>query len=197
VVTDVVTASADGASLVSEGPAHAANPAMKDITAIHRGNFRVKTLSFDCGLRDCSGRALQDASQVSTNSPPQPRHKRRCIALIAAATPPRQQTADALALPTRVTRLGQPVGQMITPTHMKLSTRPALAGALLAATCLMPAILMPGAQAQQPRPEQRLDQRDGTLSKTEVASGSLLLRSATPGRYVEAPLVAADVKMDI
>ena len=63
--------------------------------------------------------------------------------------------------------------------------RPALAGALLAATALSPA-----AFAQQP-------QRDGTISKAEVSSGSLLLQSATPGRYVEAPLVAADVKMDI
>ncbi len=77
---------------------------------------------------------------------------------------------------------------MITPTQTKLRTRPALAGALLAATCLIPA-----AHAQQPRP----DQRDGTISKSEVMSGSLLLQSATPGRYVEAPLVAADVKMDI
>ena len=74
--------------------------------------------------------------------------------------------------------------QMITLTNNGLRTRPALAGALLAATCLVPA-----AYAQQPR--------DGTVSKSEVSSGSLLLQSSTPGRYVEAPLVAADVKMDI
>lgn len=73
---------------------------------------------------------------------------------------------------------------MITLTNNGLRTRPALAGALLAATCLVPA-----AFAQQPR--------DGTVSKSEVSSGSLLLQSSTPGRYVEAPLVAADVKMDI
>ncbi len=35
------------------------------------------------------------------------------------------------------------------------------------------------------------------VSKGEVSSGSLLIASSTPGRYVEAPLVAADVKMDI
>ncbi len=65
--------------------------------------------------------------------------------------------------------------------------RPALAGALLAATALSPAF------AQAPRTQVA----DGTVSKAEVSSGSLLLQSATPGRYVEAPLVAADVKMDI
>ncbi len=75
--------------------------------------------------------------------------------------------------------------QMSTPTTNGLRTRPALAGALLAATCLVPA-----AYAQQ-------TPRDGTVSKAEVSSGSLLLQSSTPGRYVEAPLVAADVKMDI
>lgn len=64
--------------------------------------------------------------------------------------------------------------------------RSALAGALLCATALSPA-----AFAQQP------PSNDGTVSKAEVSSGSLLLQSATPGRYVEAPLVAADVKMDI
>jgi len=74
--------------------------------------------------------------------------------------------------------------QMITLTTYGLRTRPALAGALLAATCLVPA-----AHAQQTR--------DGTVSKAEVSSGSLLLQSSMPGRYVEAPLVAADVKMDI
>jgi Ca-activated chloride channel family protein len=74
--------------------------------------------------------------------------------------------------------------QMDILTTHGLRTRPALAGALLAATCLVPA-----AYAQTPR--------DGTVSKAEVSSGSLLLQSSTPGRYVEAPLVAADVKMDI
>ncbi|OYW34484.1 MAG: hypothetical protein B7Z42_16515, partial [Brevundimonas sp. 12-68-7] len=39
--------------------------------------------------------------------------------------------------------------------------------------------------------------QDGTVSKSDVGGGSLLLQSATPGRYVEAPLVAADVKMEI
>ena len=71
--------------------------------------------------------------------------------------------------------------QMSTLTKNGLRTRPALAGALLAATCLSPA-----AWAQ-----------DGTVAKGEVSSGSLLLQSSTPGRYVEAPLVAADVKMNI
>ncbi len=71
--------------------------------------------------------------------------------------------------------------QMSTLTKNGLRTRPALAGALLAATCLSPA-----AWAQ-----------DGTVGKGEVSSGSLLLQSSTPGRYVEAPLVAADVKMHI
>ena len=71
--------------------------------------------------------------------------------------------------------------QMSTLTKNGLRTRPALAAALLAATCLSPA-----AWAQ-----------DGTVSKGEVSSGSLLLQSSTPGRYVEAPLVAADVKMHI
>lgn len=73
---------------------------------------------------------------------------------------------------------------MITWTSTHSGARPALAGALLAATFLVPA-----AYAQTPR--------DGTVSKAEVSSGSLLLQSSTPGRYVEAPLVAADVKMDI
>jgi Ca-activated chloride channel family protein len=59
--------------------------------------------------------------------------------------------------------------------------RPALAGALMIATCLSPAAFA----------------QDGTVSKGEVSSGSLLLQSATPGRYVEAPMVAANVKMDI
>ncbi len=71
--------------------------------------------------------------------------------------------------------------QMSTLTKNGLRTRPALAGALLAATCLSPA-----AWAQ-----------DGTVARGEVSSGSLLLQSSTPGRYVEAPLVAADVKMNI
>ena len=71
--------------------------------------------------------------------------------------------------------------QMSTLTKNGLRTRPALAAALLAATCLSPA-----AWAQ-----------DGTVGKGEVSSGSLLLQSSTPGRYVEAPLVAADVKMNI
>ncbi len=71
--------------------------------------------------------------------------------------------------------------QMSIITNYGLRTRPALAGALLAATCLTPAAFA----------------QDGTVSKQEVSSGSLLLQSATPGRYVEAPLVAADVKMDI
>ena len=71
--------------------------------------------------------------------------------------------------------------QMSILTSYGLRTRPALAGALLAATCLVPA-----AYAQ-----------DGTVRKQDVSSGSLLLQSSTPGRYVEAPLVAADVKMDI
>jgi len=71
--------------------------------------------------------------------------------------------------------------QMSTLKTHGLRTRPALAGALLAATCLTaPAFA-----------------QDGTVSKGEVSSGSLLLQSAQPGRYVEAPLVAADVKMDI
>lgn len=70
------------------------------------------------------------------------------------------------------------------PTQIRYRARPALAGVLLAATAITPA-----AFAQQAR--------DGTVSKAEVSSGSLLLQSATPGRYVEAPLVAADVKMDI
>lgn len=74
--------------------------------------------------------------------------------------------------------------QMSTLTINGLRTRPALAGALLAATCLAPS-----AYAQRTP--------DGTIAKGEVSSGSLLLRSAEPGRYVEAPLVAADVKMDI
>jgi Ca-activated chloride channel family protein len=75
--------------------------------------------------------------------------------------------------------------QMSTLTICVDRARPALAGVLLAATALCPA-----AFAQQPS-------RDGTVSKAEVSSGSLLLQSATPGRYVEAPLVAAEVKMDI
>ncbi len=76
--------------------------------------------------------------------------------------------------------------QMSTLKTHGLKTRPALAGALLAATCLTsPAFAQDGPS------------RDGTVSKSEVSSGSLLLQSATPGRYVEAPLVAADVKMDI
>jgi Ca-activated chloride channel family protein len=66
--------------------------------------------------------------------------------------------------------------------------RSALAGALLCATALSPTAFA------QPAPP---SSRDGTVSKAEVSSGSLLLQSATPGRYVEAPLVAADVKMDI
>jgi Ca-activated chloride channel family protein len=76
--------------------------------------------------------------------------------------------------------------QMSTLKTHGLNTRPALAGALLAATCLSPTFLASPAFAQ-----------DGTVSKGEVSSGSLLLQSSTPGRYVEAPLVAAEVKMDI
>jgi Ca-activated chloride channel family protein len=71
--------------------------------------------------------------------------------------------------------------QMSTLTMTASRARPALAGALMAATCLVPA-----AYAQ-----------DGTVSKNDVGGGSLLLQAATPGRYVEAPLVAADVKMEI
>lgn len=71
--------------------------------------------------------------------------------------------------------------QMITIARTASASRPALAGALLAAT-----FLVPPAFAQ-----------DGTVGKNEISSGSLLLQSSTPGRYVEAPLVAADVKMAI
>ena len=71
--------------------------------------------------------------------------------------------------------------QMITLARSASASRPALAGALLAATFLVPAAFA----------------QDGTVSKNEVSSGSLLLQSSTPGRYVEAPLVAADVKMEI
>jgi Ca-activated chloride channel family protein len=71
--------------------------------------------------------------------------------------------------------------QMINIARTASASRPALAGALLAAT-----FLVSPAFAQ-----------DGTVGKNEVSSGSLLLQSSTPGRYVEAPLVAADVKMDI
>jgi Ca-activated chloride channel family protein len=78
--------------------------------------------------------------------------------------------------------------QMHTPTQLKLRTRPALAGVLLAATSLTSAAM---ADPAPPRPW------DGTVTKGEVRSGSLLLQSSQPGRYVEAPLVAADVKMDI
>jgi Ca-activated chloride channel homolog len=77
--------------------------------------------------------------------------------------------------------------QMITPT-ISLRARPAFAAALLAATSLIPAAFA------QPAPP---NLRDGTVTKGEVSSGSLLLQSSQPGRYVEAPLVAADVKMDI
>lgn len=71
--------------------------------------------------------------------------------------------------------------QMISTHFNRPTARPALAGALLAAT-----FLAPSAFAQ-----------DVTVRKNEVSSGALLLQSSTPGRYVEAPLVAADVKMDI
>src|SRR5262249_22692437 len=39
--------------------------------------------------------------------------------------------------------------------------------------------------------------KDGLVTKGEVQSGSLLLASASPGRYVEAPLVAGHVDMKI
>src|SRR6185503_12458374 len=68
--------------------------------------------------------------------------------------------------------------QMITPT-ISLRARPAFAAALLAATSLIPAAFA------QPAPP---NLRDGTVTKGEVSSGSLLLQSSQPGRYVEAPL---------
>jgi len=71
--------------------------------------------------------------------------------------------------------------KMSTLTRNGLCTRPALAGALLAATCLSPQAFA----------------QDGTVARSEVSSGSLLLQSSTPGRYVEAPLVAAGVEMNI
>jgi Ca-activated chloride channel homolog len=82
--------------------------------------------------------------------------------------------------------------QMITPSHVKFGARPALAGALLAATSLTTAFFL-SAWADPAPP----GARDGLITKGEVSSGSLLLASSEPGRYVEAPLVAADVKMDI
>jgi Ca-activated chloride channel family protein len=57
--------------------------------------------------------------------------------------------------------------------------------------CLLAAsILTPSALAQEAR-------REGLVTKGEVASGALLIQSAEPGRYVEAPIVAGDVAMKI
>ncbi|HVY90534.1 MAG TPA: marine proteobacterial sortase target protein [Hyphomonadaceae bacterium] len=80
---------------------------------------------------------------------------------------------------------------MLTPTTIQHGARPAFAGALLAATSLTSAFLL-SAWADPPQ-----NSRDGLVTKGEVQSGSLLLASSEPGKYVEAPLVAAQVKMDI
>jgi Ca-activated chloride channel homolog len=63
-----------------------------------------------------------------------------------------------------------------------------LLAALASATALSPIAFA------DPNPP---NQRDGLVTKGEVSSGSLLLQSSEPGRYVEAPIVAGDVKMDI
>jgi Ca-activated chloride channel family protein len=62
--------------------------------------------------------------------------------------------------------------------------------ALFSATALTPLMAV-----ADPAPPQL--PRDGLVTKGEVSSGSLLLASSTPGRYVEAPLVAAHVDMTI
>jgi len=89
-------------------------------------------------------------------------------------------TADQSITPLRAPRTGSPLR---TSTQRILGQRRLLV-ALLAASALSPA-----AHSQRAP--------DGTVSKAEVSSGALLLASSQPGRYVEAPLVAADVKMDI
>jgi Ca-activated chloride channel family protein len=95
-------------------------------------------------------------------------------------------TAINVTTPQRGSRAGQPsCDHSIGATRRLLGQRRLLA-AMLAASALTPAAF---GQESRPLP--------GTVSKAEVSSGSLLISSSQPGRYVEAPLVAADVQMDI
>jgi Ca-activated chloride channel family protein len=89
-------------------------------------------------------------------------------------------TADHTTTPLREPRAGS---KFRTSTARLLGQRRLLV-ALLAASALTPS-----AHSQRAP--------DGTVGKAEVSSGALLLASSQPGRYVEAPLVAADVTMDI
>ncbi len=80
-------------------------------------------------------------------------------------------------------------GQMIATAQIRLQPR-ALAVALLSTAAFAPL-----AFADNDTPPKH--SRDGLVTKGEVAAGSLLIASSEPGRYVEAPIVAGEVKMDI
>ena len=66
----------------------------------------------------------------------------------------------------------------------------------LAAALLSAAALAPLAHADHDGPP-KSDRKDGLVSKSEVSAGALLISTSEPGRYVEAPIVAGEVKIDI
>ncbi|MEP7211316.1 MAG: marine proteobacterial sortase target protein [Alphaproteobacteria bacterium] len=77
-------------------------------------------------------------------------------------------------------------------TTAQLSIRPrAFAAALLSTAAFAPL-----AYADNDGPP-KLHRNDGLITKGEVSAGSLLISSTEPGKYVVAPIVAGDVKMDI
>lgn len=82
------------------------------------------------------------------------------------------------------------MGQMISTAQLSIRPR-AFAAALLSTAAFAPFAYADNETPQKP------SRNDGLITKGEVSAGSLLISSNEPGRYVEAPIVAGDVKMDI
>jgi Ca-activated chloride channel family protein len=84
---------------------------------------------------------------------------------------------------------------MNTPTQLRIRPR-ALAAALLSTAAFAP---LAWADNDSPPPKNLNgpNRNDGLVTRGEVSAGSLLISSTEPGRYVEAQIVAGEVKMDI
>ncbi len=82
------------------------------------------------------------------------------------------------------------MGQMSTISQLRFRPR-AFAAALLSTAAFAP--LAFAEKDGPPKPARN----DGTVARSDVSAGSLLISTSEPGRYVEAPIVAGEVKMDI